>query len=193
MLKVKDLDKEVVLRLNNRDFIKISSLNKYLYNMYKENKYLLFKRRLEKYYPDTIKLRYDYGNWREYYFLVRRTIRKLKTCEFEYTFGNPFKQLTILENIGNFKNKSRYINILYYGIVQNELALVRYAVESNVKISKYDILDAASLDDPEILKYLIERTMNLSFFTEYYWDKISESCREFLRNNYSTFISALHL
>ena len=183
MLNVKDLDKEVVLRLNDRDFVKISFLNKYLYNLYKEDKYLIFKRRLQKYYPDTVKLRFECSTWREHYFLVIKTITRLREiCNFEYKFGNPFKQLMILENIGNFKNKSRNINTFYYGIVQNELALVKYAVEiGNQIISKYDILDAASLNDPEILKYLIARGANLSFFNQHYWDRISEECRDFLR------------
>ena len=183
MLNVKDLDKEVVLRLNDSDFIKISFLNKYLYNLYKEDKYLIFKRRLQKYYPDTVKLRYECGTWREYYFLVIKTItRLLDICKFNYVFGNPFKQQIILENIGNFKDTRRYTTILYYGIKQNELALVKYALETgNQIISKYDILEAASLENPEILKYLIARGANLSFFDQHYWDRISEECKEFLR------------
>ena len=182
MLRVKDLDKEIVLRLNDKDFIKICFLNKYLYNMYKEDKYLLFKRRLEKYYPDTVKLKYDYGNWREYYLLVRRTIRQLKeTCKFDYKFGNPFKQMIILQNIGT--KGSRYVAIFYHGIVQNELALVKYAVEEgNQIISKYDILDAASLEDTEILSYLIDKGANLTFFSPYYWERISEEARQFLKD-----------
>ena len=111
MLRVKDIDKEIVLRLNDKDFIKICFLNKYLYNMYKEDKYFLFKRRLEKYYPDTVKLRYDYGNWREYYLFVRKTIRQLKDeCNFDYKFGNPFKQEIILKNITNYEDNRKIHN-----------------------------------------------------------------------------------
>ena len=184
MMKNKDIDKEIVLRLNDKDFIKMCFLNKYMYNMYKEDKYLLFKRRLEKYYPNTVRLRYNYGNWREYYLLVMRTIRQLKeTCKFDYKFGNPFKQEIILKNIRNFEDNRRYTTIFYYAIKQNELALVKYAIEEGHSIiSKYDILDAASLEDTSILKYLIEKGANLTFFDLHYWDRISEPSRELLRN-----------
>lgn len=185
MLNVKDLDKEVVLRLRDKDFIKVSFLNRYLYNIYKEDRYLLFKRRLQKYYPDMIRLRYEYGygTWREYYLMVRKTIRELQERYlFEYKFGNPFKQVAILTNIGNTKIASRKISILYYGIVRNEISLVKYAIETgDISISKYDILDAASLNDPEILKYLIAQGVDVSFISQYYWHSISEECREFLK------------
>jgi hypothetical protein len=71
---------------------------------------------------------------------------------------------------------------LYYSIVQNELALVKYSIENgNIIANKYDILEAASLSDSSILKYLIEKGADLSFFNHHYWTRISNECREFLK------------
>jgi hypothetical protein len=179
-LKVKDLDREIALRLNNTDFLKVGFLNRYMYKIYEEDRYLLYKKRLQKYYPDSIKIKDVYKeNWKEYYVSVVKTICRLKHYDFDYKFGNPFKQLMILQNIGNAKLKS---SILYYGIVHNELALVKYAIETGNIIRKYHVLDAASLDDPSILKYLLEKGAPTYFFNQYYWERISPSCREFLKD-----------
>jgi hypothetical protein len=118
----------------------------------------------------------------------------LKEFGYDYTFGNPFKQLTIFESMGKKYGRTRYIPIFYYGIVQNEFALVKHTIETgNEIISKYDVRDAAGLNDPTILNYLLQNGGDVSFFDdEYELRFVSKECKKYLVKNYSTFIKALH-
>ena len=49
---IKDLDKELMLNMGDREFIQTCRLNKYFQNICKDD--FLFKRKLEKFYPDTL-------------------------------------------------------------------------------------------------------------------------------------------
>ena len=54
---VKDVDKELLLKMDDRDFIITCRLNSYFKNLCSSNDFLLFKKRLQLFYPDTLKFR----------------------------------------------------------------------------------------------------------------------------------------
>jgi hypothetical protein len=152
---IKDLDKELLLKMDDREFIKSCSLNTYFYDLCEEQNELLFKRKLQLAYPDTLNPKvlnpYWVGSWKFYYASVVKTIARLKEkFDFTYPFGNPFKQYTILSGTNNSPGPT-----LDYGILNNELALVQFAVEHlKAKIYQHQIDNANKLSDKTIYKFL---------------------------------------
>lgn len=96
---IKDLDKELMLNMGDREFIQTCQLNKYFQNICKDD--YLFKRRLEKIYPTLREETYEeYGeiSWKKYYTNVVKIIAELKEkFNYTYTYGNPFVQYEILQ------------------------------------------------------------------------------------------------
>ena len=100
---IKDVDAEILLKLDNRSFIRTCSLNNYFMDLCEENDGLLFKRKLQLFYPDTIQyaIQYKDGSWKNYYASVIKTIALLhEEYKFNYTRENPFIQLDILSKWG---------------------------------------------------------------------------------------------
>ncbi len=150
---IKDLDKELMLSMDDREFIQTCTLNKYFQNICRDD--YLFKRRLERFYPDVLKPeiyeRFYKTTWKKYYSDVIKRIALLKeNFKFDYTEGNPFFQLNV------FKNDFHFENILYLGIQNSEISLVKHAIEKGATIGSFHLIRAGELYDPKILKYLVE-------------------------------------
>ena len=154
---IKHLDKELLLKMDDREFIRSCGLNTYFRSLCEDQNELLFKRKLQQNYPDTLKSEilnpYWTDSWKLYYAHVVKTIARLyENFTFVYTMGNPFRQLNLLKATGNSPGPT-----LDYGILNNELALVQYAVERlHAKIYQHQIDNANKWSDKSIYKWLIQ-------------------------------------
>lgn len=181
---VRDLDREILLKLDDSAFIKISSLNTYFKDLYREQDYLLYKRKLQMEYPDTLIPKVYNKNktnlWKSYYIKVVKNIKLLKEHDFIYTRENPFLQFRILQTSKKFTNP--YIIILHYGIKHNDFSLVQYAIKKDPRSIMYKNLRySCSLSDVTILKYLIKCGGNISVLQEDNFENFSEKSKKYLR------------
>lgn len=84
----KDTDREILLKMDDENFLKTCNLNNYFKNEVCNDNF--FKKRLQEKYPDTLELN-EYGNdWKRYFLEVVYYISKLKE-EFNYDYyeGDP--------------------------------------------------------------------------------------------------------
>ncbi len=165
---IRDLNAELLLKMDDREFIKTCSLNKYFIDLCKRDNYLLFKRRLQLFYPDTLTNEmlkiYKIESWKEYYARVVKTVAKLKEkYNYDYSEGNPFIQLKIFES-AQFDNMYKYEEILYDAISKSEFALVKYVLQKkpDFQIHPRYLKVASILYDMKILKYLIDRGADIN-------------------------------
>ena len=156
--EIKDLNKELLLKMDDREFIKSCGLNTYFRDLCEADNQLIFKRKLQLSYPDTLKPEilnpYWIDSWKLYYAHVVKTIARLnEKYKFIYVKGNPFLQLRILEVTDNSPGPT-----LDYGIINNELALVQYAVQQRgAKIYQHQLDNANKLPDKAIYKWLLQQ------------------------------------
>lgn len=154
---IKDLDRELLLKMDDRDFIKSCGLNTYFYDLCEADNQLVFKRKLQLSYPDTLKREvvtpYWIGSWKLYYAHVVKTIARLKEkYDFDYISGEPFRQLRILNATDNSPGPT-----LDYGISNNEISLVKHAVQTlGAKIYPHQLDVANILSDKTIYKWLLQ-------------------------------------
>lgn len=140
---IKDLDSELMLHMEDREFIVTCKLNKYFYEICKDD--YLFKKKLELVYPQLVtnsslqKYKLE-SSWRQYYSDVIKTIGLLKEgWNITYTQGDPFLQKSLLIQSGGNLNI-----ILYFGIVYNEIDVVNYALNKGAKLTDSEMITALS-------------------------------------------------
>ena len=125
---VKDLDREILMRLPDADLIKACSLNKYLFESVCDEQF--FHRRLQAYYPDIVlnyvRRPYD-KKWRQYFLEIVYYINKLKE-DFDYTYvsGSPERQYKI------FKKSRDNDELLVRAVRKGEVEIVEEAIERGV-------------------------------------------------------------
>lgn len=134
---IKDLDQELMLRMDDREFIKTCTLNKYFSEICKDD--YLFKRKLEFSYPNIMTLeslqKYKEGSWKQYYANVVKIVGMLKEkWGIVYTKGNPFHQMNILRS-----TNAALGSVLYHAVADDEIDLVRYAINKGAKPSMSDL------------------------------------------------------
>lgn len=127
----KDVDREILLQVPDRNFIKYCNINTYFRNICKENNYLIFKRRLQKYFPDTVHLKYEKDSWKEFYAKVITIISHLEEnfVGFKYISGNPNLQLQILIELKPYYATANFFpTLLGRAVRDGEISLVKYAL-----------------------------------------------------------------
>ena len=182
---IKGLDKELMLNMGDREFIRTCGLNKYFQNICKDD--YLFKRKLERFYPDVLKPeiyeRFYLTSWKKYYADVVKTVAILKEkFKFDYTEGNPFFQLRVFQNTFLDRSMFPYENILYFGIQNSELSLVKHAIEKDAKMGRVQLIRAGELYDPKILKYLVEHGGNVNKLVEDDFNDFSPASKDYIKN-----------
>ena len=185
---IKDLDKELMVNMGDREFIRTCGLNKYFQDICKDQ--YLFKRKLEKFYPYTLQPKiYDKEgitlSWKKYYSKVVQTVAFLKEkSDFDYETGDPFLHLRVIKRAFDGVGMFPYRSILHYGLLNVDLSLVKYAVEkeSDINIGRYELASAAGFYDPTILKYLVEHGGNPSVLKQSDFPKFSEESKKYLES-----------
>ena len=153
----KDTNKEILLQVDERNFIKSCNLNTYFQRICKENDYGIFKQRLQLYFPDTNKLKSENLTWKEYYVKVIRAVSELEEkFDFKYTSGSPFKQLSIFQaSINKNTQKIDYWVLLLKGVSNDEVEIVRTALKY-APPTRWNVYVSALEGYLDILKLLLQ-------------------------------------
>lgn len=162
---LKATDREILLRLSDKDLIKTCSLNKYLYISLCDDDF--FRRKLTLSYPDTLQFFNieKYKTYKRYYLHVVYYVSKmLEKFKYSYVSGNPQKQFNIFKGV-NYGHKfpesfekSRQEELLLSASREGELNLVIEAIEkgANIHADSEKALRTASYNGRlGIMKYLV--------------------------------------
>ena len=154
----KDTDREILLKLSDKDLLSACKSNKYLYTSVCDDNF--FRRKLLLSYPNTLKYFNinEYKNCKRFYLKMIYYISKLKE-EFNYLYiaGNPKKQYDIFK-----QSNSNQENLLYLASREGEIELVKEAISRGAHIRQGTGLSWASrYGYLEIVKYLVENGANI--------------------------------
>ena len=179
---LKDVDREVLKHVDDRDLLKFCSVDKRFWNEICDDNFL--RRRLGK-YPGVEKYKREDESWKQFFLRAIYRISKMKErFQFEYIGGDFETQYLILDigggsmnfilreaaekgelplvihalqNGANIETVGR--DALYYASGNGHLDLVKYLVEKGADIKGYfSLLSAPSRGGYiDIVKYLIEK------------------------------------
>lgn len=188
---IRDLDAELLLKMGDREFIRTCGLNNYFIDLCKRDNYLLFKRKLQLFYPDTLEenmlRKYKNESWKEYYAQVVRSVAVLKEkYNYDFVSGNPFIQLKMFK-VNRIGGNTMYRSIFSHAIKKNQLSLAIYALRQvpNIVIDDQHLFNALKLlPDMKILKFLISQGANIKHIKEIALDY-------FKHKNYSSYLELL--
>lgn len=173
---LKDTDREILLRLSDKELIQTCRLNKYLFkNVCDDN---FFRRKLSLSYPDTLPF-YNankYINYKNFYLNMVFYIAKLEE-DFKYSYisGNPKAQYDIFRSVSlkRVRNGQREFHVNYQELLrkaaqEGELNLVEEAVKNGADVNRYGtaLVDASNYGYLEIVKYLVEQGTNIHIYDE---------------------------
>lgn len=152
----KDVDREILKWVNDRDLLKVCSINKNFWNTVCDDNFL--KRRLLSKYPGIENFKYADQSWKDFFLDATYHIAKMQEdFEFSYTKGNFRRQHELLERNKNV-NK-----LLITASRKGELPLVIFALNNGANIhtgfngTEEDALaDASENGHLEVVKYLVE-------------------------------------
>ena len=153
MLKNKDLDREILLKLkDDKEIILLCNSNKYFFfNVCDEG---FFHKRLQEAYPDTVSLKDEKENWKMFYMKMIYYIFRMKEIySYEYKEGNPIVSYNIL------KQSRNDMRLLFNAAEAGEIGLIKEALSRgiNIQIRNNDALDAAiSHNQLAAVKYLVD-------------------------------------
>jgi len=152
LTRIKDVDREILSKLDDRDLLKACSIDKYTWNTVCDDVFL--KRRLLPRYPKIEKYKKENESWKQFFLRSIKYISLLKeNFNYIYKSGNFEKKYIILisEKLLNFIRKSN-LNMVIWSIKNG--ADVNY----ENKITGDDPLSIATEKDKnlEIVKYLVE-------------------------------------
>lgn len=160
----KDLDREVLLRMNDRDLLTNCQIDRYFNEEVCNDQF--FQTRLLRNYPDTLRSKPADITYKAWYLKVIYSVAKLKEkFQYEYIGGNPMNQLKII-SIGcrgkpcDWQTSVKSETTLYNSALHNEIILVKQLLDLGADIHSYDdgpIKIAISQNHLELVKYLIER------------------------------------
>ena len=152
---IKDVDREILLAMDDEDWLKTRSLNKYLFNIVCDDNF--FYKSLFLKYPDTL-LYYNVKKdktYRRYYLKVIYYISKMKEdYNYSYISGNPKTQYGIFKFV-----KKDINNLLIKSSIKGELNLVKEAIKRGADIhakDDYALQSASENGHLEVVKYLVE-------------------------------------
>jgi hypothetical protein len=159
---IRDIDREIIGKLDDRELLKVCSIDKYTWNTVCDDDFL--KRRLLSKYP-IIDSNKGTESWKQFFLKAIYYIDKLKEeFNYEYTYGNFVKQYNILEKI--YEEQLYDIigimkNLLVQSVLQNEMALVEFCLKYK-KYYNYDLLmktlfAAIDKNNYEIFAYLLKK------------------------------------
>lgn len=155
LTSLKDVDREVLKHIGDRDLLKICSVDRKTWNEVCDDDFL--RRRITSKYPGIHNYKYLDESWKEFFLRAIYYIEKMKEkFEFQYTFGSFKNQYDLL-------NKYQGKNLLLEAAKEGEVPLVKYSLEKGIDINSRDnygltALSLASINGKiDVVKYLVER------------------------------------
>ena len=144
----KDVMREILWHIDDRELLKICSINKRCWNVICDDNFL--KRRLSK-YPD-IELYRENRTYKNFFLWISFVISEMKIhYNYSYTCGNISQQYDLLSSYSN-KNY-----LLLYSAEIGEFPIVKYAVEKGADIHFSDdeaLFRACYYGHLDVVKYL---------------------------------------
>jgi hypothetical protein len=158
---IKDVDREILGKLDDRELLKVCTINKYTWNTVCDDAFL--RRRLLAKYPEIEQYKFESETWKMFFLRAIYYISKMKEkFDYIYTFGNFAIQYELLE-----KYKKNKIILLYTSSEKGELALVIWSLKNGANISDMDLLTASRNGHLDIVKYLVEHGANIHANDDY--------------------------
>ena len=126
---LKDIDREVLKHMDDKDLLKICSVNRKTWNEVCDDNFL--RRRLMK-YPEIEKYKKENESWKEFFLRVLYYVSKMQEeFEFKYTEGDFKNQYILLKKSA----KKRYTkDELLNKASEGELSIVKYSLERGADI-----------------------------------------------------------
>lgn len=167
--KFKDTDREILLKMSDKDFLKTCNVNNYFRTKVCDDTFL--QRRLRETYPDTLIYKKD-ESWRQYFLDVVYYIAKLKEVfNYVYKNGNPKLQYYILKVTEGNKNKldppTVDSGVLFGAVQTGDVNILKYLVEEGGNMADLHSDDnlflkyASRLGYLDIVRYLVEHGGNI--------------------------------
>jgi ankyrin repeat protein len=152
---LKDVDREVLKHVDDKQLLKICSIDKKTWNEVCDDGFL--RRRLSK-YLGIDKYKKENESWKQFFLRSIYYISKMKEdFEFEHTSGDFQLQYKLLAN--NTIN-----SLLKESAERGILSLVKYAVEHGSNIHSFDdvaVRIASTKGHLDVVKYLVEHGANI--------------------------------
>jgi hypothetical protein len=149
---LKDVDREVLKHVDDRQLLKICSIDKKTWHEVCDDGFL--QRRLSK-YPDIEKYKKENESWKQFFLRAVYYISKMKEdFEFSYDSGDFQLQYKLLAKYDGNLN-----SLLIASSRKGQLSLVKYALEKGVNVSveeNYALRHAAWKGHLNVVKYLAE-------------------------------------
>jgi len=159
---IRDVDREILAKLDDRELLKVCSIDKYTWNTICDDAFL--RRRLLAKYPEIERYKLEQETWKEFFLNVVHIIAKMnEKFGYVYTFGNLYRQYKLL-------NKYDKNELLYKSSKGGDLALVMWSLKNGVDIhSDYEraLKLAAQFGHLEVVKFLVENGANFHIGNEY--------------------------
>jgi hypothetical protein len=178
----RDLDREILLKLNDRDFLLTCNSSRYLRENVCDEQF--FKKRLTLTYPDTLNYNLNNKSWRQYYIETVFHVAKMKEYGYDYSFGNPKKQYMII-----LKSHSDNNHILLDASKKGELALAIESLKRGVKnhpanftrVEDDALTNAIENGHLDIVKYLVEHGAEVDIFDFAYTKAIKKGYTDIIK------------
>lgn len=194
--RLKDTDREILLKMSDKDFLKMCNVNNYFRTEVCDDMFL--QRRLRETYPDTLKYKKD-ESWRQYFLDVVYYTAKLKEVfNYIYKKGNPKLQYYILKVTQGNKNylDSPTVNhgVLFLAVQKGDVNLLKYLVEEGGNMEDLHSSDnlflkyASRLGYFDIVRYLVEHGGNIHAQNDF----ALRIARKKKRNNVVKYLESLH-
>jgi hypothetical protein len=152
---IRDVDREILSKLDDRELLKVCSIDKYTWNTICDDAFL--RRRLIAKYPQIEKEKRKNESWKAFFLRAVHVIAKMKErFSYEYTFGNFVKHYNLLKDYNRNKNKN---DLLIESVKNKELPLVIWSLKKGADINyqnTYALVTASENGYLEIVKYLVE-------------------------------------
>jgi ribosomal protein S12 len=152
---VKDADQEILKHINDRELIKVCSINRRAWNSICDDNFL--KRRLLK-YPGIEKYKKPEESYKQFFLrFIYYTSKLREKFQYEYTAGNFKRQYYVLDK---YKDNKLLIGAAKY----KELDLLNVALERGIDVhidNEAALKAAVENQDHEITSFLLEKGANI--------------------------------
>lgn len=156
----KDVFREILMRMDDKTLLKTCKIDRETYHDVCDDQF--FHRRLQQKYPDTLLVKPDYMNYRQYFLNVVYHVAKLKEdFNYEYKSGDLKRQYGIFYSFFTLKDTN---SLLIMSAQRGELALVKYAIENGADVHIWNdeaLVMATENRHLDIIKYLVEQGANI--------------------------------
>jgi hypothetical protein len=160
---IRDLDREILSKLDDKELLKVCSIDKYTWNTVCDDAFL--KRRLLNKYPEIEKYKNKRETWKYFFSRAVRYISFLKEeYDYEYVFGNFMKQDKLLE-----KYKHTMNTLLLEATSNQEFALVIWSLKNGANIHSVNeaLISSSRIGNFEIVKYLLNNGADIHTAQDY--------------------------